>query len=118
MPRPWTLLPPLALLLPAACSPTSPGNASLPEFLFGRSGMGPGEFNYPRAAAWSPGGDFYVIDKGGHLQALKPDGSPICGWMMPAVDAGRPRQIRVTDLEATTPEAAAAYVEEWNALFR
>jgi iron(III) transport system substrate-binding protein len=27
-------------------------------------------------------------------------------------------QIRVTDLEATTPEAAAAYVQEWNSLFR
>jgi iron(III) transport system substrate-binding protein len=27
-------------------------------------------------------------------------------------------QIRITDLEATTPEAAAAYVEEWNSLFR
>ena len=27
-------------------------------------------------------------------------------------------QVRVQDLEATAPEPAAAYVEEWNAMFR
>jgi iron(III) transport system substrate-binding protein len=27
-------------------------------------------------------------------------------------------RVRIMDLEATAPEPAAAYVEEWNALFR
>ncbi len=52
--------------------------------------MGPGEFNYPRAAAINADGLLYVVDKGGRLQVLTQAGEFVLDWRMPEVDAGKP----------------------------
>jgi len=57
--------------------------------------MGPGEFNYPRAAALGLGGELYVIDKGGRLQVLTAKGEYLRGWDMPRIEAGKPTGLGV-----------------------
>lgn len=52
--------------------------------------MGPLEFNYPRAAAISPNGDLYVVDKGGRIQRFTQGGEYVLDWRMPEIDAGKP----------------------------
>jgi DNA-binding beta-propeller fold protein YncE len=52
--------------------------------------MGPGEFNYPRAAAIDAGGLLYVVDKAGRIQVLTQAGEFVRAWRMPEIDAGKP----------------------------
>lgn len=76
--------------LPAGCGPAiAPGN-SPPLLIFGRSGMGPLEFNYPRAAAIGPNGYVYIVDKAGRIQALTQSGEYVLEWRMPEINAGKP----------------------------
>lgn len=70
-----------------ACGPATP---SLPERVFGRTGMGLGELNYPRAAALSPDGTLYVVDKAARIQAFTFEGEPLFAWRMPEWTAGKP----------------------------
>lgn len=80
----------LAASVALGCRPAStPGLAPPPE-AFGRTGMGPGEFNYPRAAAINADGILYVVDKAGRIQALTQAGEFVLGWRMPEIDAGKP----------------------------
>lgn len=58
--------------------------------VFGESGAGPVEFNYPRAVAWRPSGALVIIDKAGRVQMVTPDGVFIRDWMMPEYADGRP----------------------------
>ncbi len=79
----------LLVLLLAGCNP-QPVEQDAPRLLFGRSGLGPGEFNYPRATALGPDGLLYVVDKAARIQVFQPDGTYVREWKMPADDAGRP----------------------------
>ncbi|MBG79563.1 MAG: hypothetical protein CMJ39_02490 [Phycisphaerae bacterium] len=64
------------------------------DAVLGGPGRSPGRFDYPRAAAIDQEtGDFYVIEKGGRVQRLRSDGSPVLDWMMPRIDHGRPTGI-------------------------
>jgi len=72
----------------------SPGHIP-PLLKFGRTGMGPREFNYPRAAAIDRTGRLYVVDKGGRLQALTQAGEFITAWKMPETRAGKPTGLGV-----------------------
>ena len=71
------LLSMVAVLGVCACigcqNATEPGTLP-PDLLFGRTGMGPLEFNYPRAVAISPAGPLYVVDKAGRIQAFTQSG--------------------------------------------
>jgi DNA-binding beta-propeller fold protein YncE len=58
--------------------------------VFGRTGMGSGEFNYPRAVAISAEGTLYIVDKAGRIQALSQDGEFLLGWRMPEIATGKP----------------------------
>jgi len=60
-----------------------------PLLVFGRTGMGPGEFSYPRAAV-AAGGEFYVVDKAARIQRFTADGQFVCEWEMPSKSAGKP----------------------------
>jgi DNA-binding beta-propeller fold protein YncE len=74
----------------AGChSPTTPGSVP-PLAVFGRTGMGPGEFNYPRAGVLHPNGRLYVVDKAGRIQALNQGGDFVLEWQMPEIQAGKP----------------------------
>ena len=72
------------------CRPDAVPGAVPPTLLFGRTGMGPLEFNYPRAAAISPDRHLYIVDKAGRIQALTQTGEFLLGWGMPEIDLGKP----------------------------
>jgi DNA-binding beta-propeller fold protein YncE len=88
--RGFTLILTLTASVPGGCRrDTTPGTLP-PLLLFGRTGMGPGEFNYPRAAAIGGERCLYVVDKGGRIQALTQSGEFVLAWQMPEITAGKP----------------------------
>lgn len=84
------LFPPLS-----ACGPGPLGDSAAPLLVFGRSGMGPYEFNYPRAAVFGGNGRLYVVDKAGRVQAFSPDAAFVVHWRMPQTAAGKPTGLGV-----------------------
>ena len=58
--------------------------------VFGRVGVAPGEFNYPRAIATDSNGSIFVIDKAGRVQRFAADGTWETGWRMPEIQQGKP----------------------------
>lgn len=78
-----------ALILLCGCgSPVEPGGT--PRLVFGRSGVGPLEFNYPRAAVIGAEDLLWVVDKAGRIQCLTLTGQYVREWRMPQIDAGKP----------------------------
>lgn len=76
----------------AGCDQREPG---APLAVLGRTGLGPGEFSYPRAAAAAPNGAFYVVDKAARVQRFSADGEFVLAWQMPALAAGKPTGLGV-----------------------
>ena len=74
----------------SGCSKLGPLGEQLPSQTIGRTGVGPLEFNYPRAIARTERDDFYVVDKGGRIQQFHDDGEFIREWRTPDIDAGKP----------------------------
>jgi len=66
-----------------------------PILMFGRTGMGPLEFNYPRAIAIGAGGALFIVDKAARIQSLSQAGEYLNLWTTPAQDAGRPTGLGV-----------------------
>jgi len=58
--------------------------------VFGETGMGPGEFSYPRAVAVAPDGSVFVVDKTARIQRFNPKGEYETSWRMPEWQAGKP----------------------------
>ena len=58
--------------------------------VFGSTGLGHGEFSYPRAIAISPAGKVFAVDKTGRIQRFDADGRYETGWRMPAWEKGKP----------------------------
>lgn len=79
-----SILPPLA-----GCSDGSgPGGGVTGQF--GRTGLGWGDFSYPRAITSSAESKIFVADKSGRIQRFGADGSFEIGWWMPERKAGKP----------------------------
>lgn len=81
-------------LLPACRPKAEPGQVP-PLMLFGRTGMGPLEFNYPRAVAIGPNDCLYIADKAGRIQAIEQTGRFKLSWNMPQIQAGKPTGLGV-----------------------
>lgn len=79
-----------SILLLNGCRDTASEPVNAVVRVFGRTGCGPREFNYPRAAVIGASGLVYVVDKGGRIQALSSIGEFVLDWRMPAIDAGKP----------------------------
>ena len=80
----------------AACRPPAdPAKPVAPLLLFGRTGLGPGEFGYPRAIAIGPDQNAYIVDKTGRIQVYDADGTWLHEWQTPAIDAGKPTGLGV-----------------------
>ena len=79
-----------AAIILGGCDGGATGGGAAPILVFGRTGVGPGEFNYPRAAVAAPGGRLYVVDKGGRIQCLTQTGESLLSWRMPEIGAGKP----------------------------
>lgn len=58
--------------------------------VFGETGLGQGEFSYPRALAIHPDGRVYVVDKSGRIQRFASDGAWELQWSMPEYVNGKP----------------------------
>jgi DNA-binding beta-propeller fold protein YncE len=70
------------------------------EFIFGSTGLGPGEFSYPRAIAVSPvDGCVFVVDKSptARIQRFSPDGRYEHQWSMPEAANGKPTGLCVDE---------------------
>ncbi|HVP12299.1 MAG TPA: SMP-30/gluconolactonase/LRE family protein [Phycisphaerae bacterium] len=81
----------LAILV-SGCYREEPDVAAV-EFVFGTTGLGTGEFSYPRAIAVSPvDGRIYVVDKSptARIQRFAPDGRYEHQWAMPDAVNGKP----------------------------
>jgi ABC-type Fe3+ transport system permease subunit/DNA-binding beta-propeller fold protein YncE len=80
----------VGVLIPAGCDQVNDDAASV-RTIFGATGLGPGEFSYPRAIAVSPvDGRVFVVDKTARIQRFSPDGAYETLWRMPEYDFGKP----------------------------
>lgn len=84
----WCGLSVAAMLLLPSCRPS--GHAGGVEATFGRMGLGPGDFTYPRALAIAPDGAVFVVDKSGRVQRFSASGTFEVGWKMPVTTSGMP----------------------------
>lgn len=58
--------------------------------MFGRVGLGPGDFSYPRAVAAEPSGSVFIVDKSGRIQRFSERGDFELLWAMPQTEHGKP----------------------------
>ena len=77
------------ILIAAGCDPP-PLTPNGVVAVFGKQGIGPGEFGYPRAIASSPNGKIYIVDKTARVQRFDADGNFETLWSMPESQAGKP----------------------------
>lgn len=89
-----TLVVSLACVWPIGCDEQDEG-AVVVQAVFGETGMGEGEFSYPRAIARSPDGLIYVADKTGRIQRFSADGTWQLQWQMPDYKEGKPTGMTV-----------------------
>jgi DNA-binding beta-propeller fold protein YncE len=74
----------------AGCDPDESPPAGVLR-VFGTTGMGPGEFSYPRAAALdAAAGRLFVVDKAARVQCFNLQGEYQYEWRMPVWKAGKP----------------------------
>lgn len=78
----------VALLLILSCRPA--GHEGGVVAVFGRMGLGPGDFTYPRALAVAPDGAVFVADKSGRVQRFSASGAFEVDWTMPVISSGMP----------------------------
>jgi len=84
----------LVALVALGCDERPPEQA--PVWLaFGRTGMGPGEFSYPRAAVFDQQRRLYVVDKAARIQCFTAGGEFLHEWRMPDCAAGKPTGLGV-----------------------
>jgi DNA-binding beta-propeller fold protein YncE len=79
----------LIAFMAAGCEPP-PLTESGVVGVFGRNGLGPGEFTYPRALTIDARGRVYVVDKSARVQRFSPDGEFQLAWSLPEMQAGKP----------------------------
>jgi sugar lactone lactonase YvrE len=73
----------------AGCEPGDDATRGVVQ-VFGRTGLGPGEFSYPRAAAFGADGRLFVVDKSARIQCFDPQGTHLRDWHTPVWEAGKP----------------------------
>lgn len=91
----------MSAVLLAACGSAGEPASTLPEWcagatIVGRGGSGPGQFNYPRAMAWTPEGELVVVDRSGRVQVIDTRGTVVRSWRMPECDQGFPTGVSVS----------------------
>ncbi|MCG3137684.1 MAG: Virginiamycin B lyase [Phycisphaerae bacterium] len=78
----------VALLSGAGCRREAGPNGVVQAF--GTTGLGWGDFSYPRAISMAAGDKFYVVDKSARIQRFDQDGKFEVGWWMPDYKSGKP----------------------------
>lgn len=77
-----------SLLFVVGCDDGS--EQAAPLRVFGRTGRGPGEFSYPRAAVSDAEGRVFIVDKTGRIQCFSAQGEYAYHFAMPETAAGKP----------------------------
>lgn len=91
------LLAPLLLLPMTGCSRSADTPPLRTESMFGRPGLSPGQFSYPRGIAVDvAGGAIFIVDKSARIQRFTLDGIPERQWRMPESAWGKPLGLSVT----------------------
>jgi len=80
--------------------------------VWGRHGMGLGEFREPRDIALDAAGNLYVVDSGNdRIQKLSPTGQPLTAWGSEGSEAG---QFKDPCGVAVGPDGAVYVADTWN----
>jgi hypothetical protein len=79
----------VSTLLLVGCEPP-PLTESGVMAVYGSAGLGPGEFNYPRAISIARDGTVFIVDKSARVQRFSPDGEFQIAWALPQKQAGKP----------------------------
>lgn len=77
------------------CENSSGASVPPSQQVFGSTGMGPGEFSYPRAIARGTDDRFYIVDKAARVQCYDKHGRFLFDWRMPDHLAGKPTGLGV-----------------------
>ncbi len=97
-PRSWLLLTACGLTGLAGlggCDESETPDAAGVQLIIGRTGFGPREFSYPRAAVLDRRGRLYVVDKAARIQCFTLEGEFVLGWRTPEWEAGKPTGLGV-----------------------
>lgn len=81
-------------LAASGCDPPALSTNGVIGF-FGKAGLGPGAFSYPRAITAEPRGSVFVVDKSGRVQEFTGDGDLLNVWSMPETRQGKPVGITI-----------------------
>ena len=79
-----------AAVLAGGCDDSEPSVARGVQLVFGRTGMGPREFSYPRAALIDARQRLYIVDKSARIQCFTSGGEHLFDWRMPERMVGKP----------------------------
>ncbi len=71
------------------CQPSEQLNSEKIK-VWGSRGIDPGHFQTPRAIAFGPDKNLYIVDKLGQIQVFDKAGKYLRGWRMPATEFGKP----------------------------
>jgi len=80
----------LIAALAGGCAQDGASAPTAPLLAFGRTGMGPGEFSYPRAAVLGSDELVRIVDKAARIQSYSLDGGFLRDWKTPEMQAGMP----------------------------
>ncbi|MFO0973918.1 MAG: hypothetical protein U1A27_10835 [Phycisphaerae bacterium] len=79
----------------AGCDRAEPRDDERVVAVFGETGLGFGQFSYPRGLTVSPvDGCIFVVDKTARIQRFSPEGKYESGWRMPEWENGKPTGIK------------------------
>lgn len=85
----------MAALAAALCGCIAGGSGSMPDAVWGRQGIRPGELEKPRAIAIDAHDRVYLVDMTARIQVYDVDGRYLHGWKTPESKNGRPTGLTV-----------------------
>jgi DNA-binding beta-propeller fold protein YncE len=65
-------------------------NPEVPDLVWGKRGLQPGDFIRPRALTTNGGDELYTVDFAGRIQVFTLEGKLLRHWKTPKIDNGRP----------------------------
>ncbi len=84
----------MVLLVSSGCVGGSPFS-SMPQLVWGRRGLGDGEFQKPRAVAIDAIDQLYIVDMTARIQVFTSDGEFLRSWRTPEFKNGRPTGLSI-----------------------
>jgi DNA-binding beta-propeller fold protein YncE len=83
----------LAAALLTGC--TGAGGGDAPEFVWGKQGVAPGDFQKPRAIAINDQDELFIVDMTARIQVFDADGKYLRSWRTPVSANGRPTGLSI-----------------------